>query len=171
MAIEKKVFRSGPYADLFCQGVRVGDTLYMAGQVGTDENGSAPEDLVAQMKHAYAHVQSVLAEYGVTMDNVVDETWFVTDIDIPWRKSGIFARAEIYGKKPEVSQTLVRLPDWSIRPSKLKSNALLACNKAYNSICADTIAFARKLCLAYKGETKYEWISSSFRRCGHANHR
>ena len=43
MAIEKKVFRNGPYADLFCQGVRVGDTLYMAGQVGTDENGAAPE--------------------------------------------------------------------------------------------------------------------------------
>ena len=100
MAIEKKIFRSGPYADLFCQGVRVGDTLYMAGQVGTDENGSAPEDLVAQMKHAYAHVQSVLAEYGVTMDNVVDETWFVTDIDNTMAKVGdlFAARAEIYGK-------------------------------------------------------------------------
>ena len=111
MAIEKKVFRNGPYADLFCQGVRVGDTLYMAGQVGTDENGSAPEDLVAQMKHAYAHVQSVLAEYGVTMDNVVDETWFVTDIDNTMAKVGdlFAARAEIYGKKPEVSQTLVQV--------------------------------------------------------------
>ena len=111
MAIEKKIFRSGPYADLFCQGVRVGDTLYMAGQVGTDENGSAPEDLVAQMKHAYAHVQSVLAEYCVTMDNVVDETWFVTDIDNTMAKVGdlFAARAEIYGKKPEVSQTLVQV--------------------------------------------------------------
>ena len=111
MAIEKKIFRSGPYADLFCQGVRVGDTLYMAGQVGTDENGSAPEDLVAQMKHAYAHVQSVLAEYGLTMDNVVDETWFVTDIDNTMAKVGdlFAARAEIYGKKPEVSQTLVQV--------------------------------------------------------------
>ena len=111
MAIEKKVFRNGPYADLFCQGVRVGDTLYMAGQVGTDENGAAPEGLVAQMKHAYAHVQSVLAEYGVTMDNVVDETWFVTDIDNTMAKVGdlFAARAEIYGKKPEVSQTLVQV--------------------------------------------------------------
>ena len=62
------------------------------------------------MKHAYAHVQSVLAEYGATMDNVVDETWFVTDIDTQWRKSGIcLPRAEIYGKKPEVSQTLVQV--------------------------------------------------------------
>ena len=111
MAIEKKVFRSGAYADLFCQGVRVGDALYMAGQVGTDENGSAPEDLVAQMKNAYAHVQSVLAEYGATMDNVVDETWFVTDIDDTMAKVGdlFAARADIYGKQPEVSQTLVQV--------------------------------------------------------------
>ena len=111
MAIVKKVFRNGPYADLFCQGVRVGDTLYMAGQVGTDENGAAPEDLVAQMKNAYAHVQSVLAEYGATMDNVVDETWFVTDIDDTMAKVGdlFAARAEIYGKQPEVSQTLVQV--------------------------------------------------------------
>ena len=110
MTIEKKVFRSGPYADLFCQGVRVGETIYLAGQVGTDYNGDAPEDLVAQMRHAYAHVQSVLAEYGATMDNVVDETWFVTDIDNTMAKVGdlFAARAEIYGKKPEVSQTLVQ---------------------------------------------------------------
>ena len=111
MTIKKKVFRSGPYADLFCQGVRVGETIYLAGQVGTDYNGDAPEDLVAQMKHAYAHVQSVLAEYGATMDNVVDETWFVTDIDNTMAKVGdlFTARAEIFGKKPEVSQTLVQV--------------------------------------------------------------
>jgi len=111
MTIEKKVFRSGPYADLFCQGVRVGETIYLAGQVGTDNNGAAPQDLVAQMKLAYGHVQSVLAEYGATMDNVVDETWFVTDIDNTMAKVGdlFAARAEIYGKKPEVSQTLVQV--------------------------------------------------------------
>ena len=111
MAIEKKIFRDGPYADLFCQGVKVGDTLYMAGQVGTDETGAAPDDLVSQMRCAYARVETVLAEFGGTMDNVVDETWFVTDIDDTMAKVGdlFAARAEIYGKKPEVAQTLVQL--------------------------------------------------------------
>jgi len=111
MTIEKKIFRSGPYADLFCQGVRVGETIYLAGQVGTDETGAAPQDLVSQMKNAYANVQSVLSEYGATMDNVIDETWFVTDIDNTMAKvEDLFAaRAEIYGKKPEVSQTLVQV--------------------------------------------------------------
>ena len=111
MSIEKKAFRSGPYADLFCQGVRVGDTLYMAGQVGTDENGATPDDLLLQMKQAYGHVRSVLLEYGGTMENVVDETWFVTNIDDTMAKVGdlFAARAEIYGKKTEVSQTLVQV--------------------------------------------------------------
>ena len=36
MSINKKLYRSGPYADLFSQGVQVGNGLYMAGQVGTD---------------------------------------------------------------------------------------------------------------------------------------
>ena len=53
MSINKKLYRSGPYADLFSQGVQVGNGLYMAGQVGTDESGQAPDDLVQQMSLAY----------------------------------------------------------------------------------------------------------------------
>ena len=63
------------------------------------------------MKLAYQHVESVLAEFGATMDNVVDETWFVTDVnDCMAQVSELFAARElIYGKPPEVSQTLVQV--------------------------------------------------------------
>jgi len=107
--VKKKLFRSGPYADFFSQGVQVGNTVYLSGQVGTDGAGAAPADIVEQMKLAYAHIQSVLAEYGATMDNVVEETWFVTDVGDCMAKVGeLFgARQEIYGKTPEVCQTLV----------------------------------------------------------------
>ena len=107
--VKKKLFRSGPYADFFSQGVQVGNTVYLSGQVGIDEAGAAPADIVEQMKLAYAHIQSVLAEYGATMDNVVEETWFVTDVGDCMAKVGeLFgARQEIYGKTPEVCQTLV----------------------------------------------------------------
>ncbi|HCL48561.1 MAG TPA: hypothetical protein DHW86_03495 [Rhodobiaceae bacterium] len=109
MKIEKKLFRSGPYADFFSQGVQVGNTVYLSGQVGTDEAGNAPADIVEQMKLAYAHIESVLAAYDATMDNVVEETWFVTDVSDCMAKVGeLFgARQEIYGKIPEVCQTLV----------------------------------------------------------------
>ena len=109
--MEKKLFRSGHYASLFSQGVQVGNTLYLAGQVGTDDTGAAPDNLLGQMKLAYQHVESVLAEFGATMDNVVDETWFVTDVnDCMAQVSELFAARElIYGKPPEVSQTLVQV--------------------------------------------------------------
>ena len=111
MALDKKLFRNGPYADLFSQGVLVGNTLHMAGQVGTDASGTAPDSLVEQMKNAYQHVESVLKEFDCTMDNVVEETWFVTDMHECMKQvQDLFAaRQAIYGKPPEVAQTLVQV--------------------------------------------------------------
>ncbi|MEC7095693.1 MAG: RidA family protein [Pseudomonadota bacterium] len=111
MALDKKLFRNGPYADLFSQGVQVGNTLHMAGQVGTGASGTAPDSLVEQMKNAYQHVESVLKEFDCTMDNVVEETWFVTDMDECMKQvQDLFAaRQAIYGKPPEVAQTLVQV--------------------------------------------------------------
>ena len=111
MALIKKLFRDGPYADLFSQGVQVGNTLYLAGQVGTDASGKASDNLVEQMKNAYQHVESVLAEFDCTMDNVVEETWFVTDMqECMTQVQALFAaRQVIYGKPPEVAQTLVQV--------------------------------------------------------------
>ena len=109
MTIEKKLFRDGPYAELFSQGVQVGNTLYLSGQIGTDANGVAPIDILEQMKLAYGHVEKVLGKFGATMDNIVDETWFVTDVANCMARAGelFAARSEIYGKTPEVCQTLI----------------------------------------------------------------
>ena len=111
MTLDKKLFRNGPYADLFSQGVQVGNTLHMAGQVGTDASGKAPDSLVEQMKNAYQHVESVLKEFDCTMDNVVEETWFVTDMhECMTQVQELFAaRQAIFGKPPEVAQTLVQV--------------------------------------------------------------
>ena len=111
MTIDKKLLRNGPYADLFSQGVQVVNTLHMAGQVGTNAEGKAPESLVDQMKNAYQHVESVLKEFNCTMDNVVEETWFVTDMhECMTQVQELFAaRQAIYGKPPEVAQTLVQV--------------------------------------------------------------
>ena len=111
MSINKKLYRAGPYADFFSEGVQVGKTLYLAGQVGVDTSGAAPDDLVEQMKLAYANVSHVLAQFDATIDHVVEETWFVTDIDDCMAKvPALFAEREaVYGKKPEVAQTLVQV--------------------------------------------------------------
>ncbi len=107
--MERKVFRSGPYAELIAQAVQVGDVIYLSGQVGVDEQGKAPDSLVAQTTLAYQHVKAVLAEFGATLDNVVEETVFVTDISQTMAQvQEVFAaRSAAYGVRPDVAQTLV----------------------------------------------------------------
>ena len=109
MAINKKIYKNGPYADFFAQGVLVGDLLTLAGQIGVDPNGETPNDIKGQMLVCYENIQAVLAEFGATMEHVVDETWFVTDVEQCMQQVGdLFnARETVYGCKPEVSQTLV----------------------------------------------------------------
>ena len=107
--MNKKLLREGPYADFFSQGVQVGNVLTLAGQIGVDANGHTPESIKEQMIICYKNIQNVLKEFDATLDNVIDETWFVTDVDdCMINVSEIFAeREKIYGCKPEVSQTLV----------------------------------------------------------------
>ena len=107
--MKKKLLREGPYADFFSQGVQVGNVLTMAGQIAVDDNGNTPDDLKSQMIMCYENILKILDHFGGTLENVVDETWFVTDIDECMENvSEIFAeREKIYGCKPEVSQTLI----------------------------------------------------------------
>ena len=107
--MEKKLLREGPYAEFFSQGVQVGNVLTMAGQIAVDDNGNTPDDLKSQMIVCYENILKILDHFGGTLENVVDETWFVTDIDECMENvSEIFAeREKIYGCKPEVSQTLI----------------------------------------------------------------
>ena len=87
----------------------MGDLLTLAGQIGVDANGETPEDLKGQMLVCYENIRAFLAEFGATMENVVDETWVVTDVEECMQQVGelFSAREKVYGRKPEVSQTLV----------------------------------------------------------------
>ena len=107
--MNKKLYRTGPYADFFSQGVQVGNVLTLAGQLGDNEDGSVPSAIKDQMINCYNNIKNVLSEFGATLDNVIDETWFVTDVNECMENvSDIFdEREKIYGCKPEVSQTLV----------------------------------------------------------------
>ena len=107
--MDKKLFRNGPYADFFSQGVQTGNILTLAGQLGDDIEGDVPNDLQSQMENCYKNIETILKEFNATVDNIIDETWFVTDIDECMTNVGeIFdSREKIYGCKPEVSQTLI----------------------------------------------------------------
>tara|TARA_B100001029_G_C14789881_1_gene301242 strand:- start:7 stop:393 length:387 start_codon:yes stop_codon:yes gene_type:complete len=107
--VDKKLYRVGPYADFFSQGVQAGNVLTLAGQLGDNEDGSVPAEIKDQMINCYRNIKNVLSEFDASLDNVIDETWFVTDVNECMQNvSEIFnERENIYGCKPEVSQTLV----------------------------------------------------------------
>lgn len=109
MAVEKQSFRSGPFKDLYAQGVKTGNVLYLAGQVGVDAAGKPGADLNTQVTLAYQNIASVLAEFGADMSNIVDETMFVTDMaELMSHSETVFStRAQAYGGRPEVTQTVL----------------------------------------------------------------
>ena len=94
----------------YSQAVKVGDTIYVSGQVSHDENGNTVGigDMEAQMQQAYANVQKVLAQYGATLENVVDETLFVTDMETAYA-AAVKRRGEIFGGTAVVASTIVQI--------------------------------------------------------------
>jgi enamine deaminase RidA (YjgF/YER057c/UK114 family) len=113
MSINKEAKTSGmPWEQEYgySQSIRVGDTIYLAGQVSHDANGGfvGVGDMEAQMRQAYANVQKLLAEHGATMDDVVDEVVFVTDMQDAF-EAATKCRKEIFSGQPVVASTIVEI--------------------------------------------------------------
>jgi enamine deaminase RidA (YjgF/YER057c/UK114 family) len=61
----------------YAPGILVGDTLYLSGQVGRDENLNVVEGTEAQFVQAFENVGKVLAAAGAGFGDVIEmETWF-----------------------------------------------------------------------------------------------
>ena len=111
MAISKEVYSAGPYNDIYAQAVKVDNTLYISGQVGVKHDGSPGANIVEQTQIAYANIKHVLQQFDASAQNIVDETWFATDMkDLMNQSEAVFAkRGEFYGGAAEVCQTLVQV--------------------------------------------------------------
>lgn len=113
MTATRRVVREGPFRKIIADGVKVGDTIYLSGQVSVTHDGETvgAGDVAAQLRQAYRNVAMVLESFGATMADIVDETLFVTDIvgflDNADALFGI--RTEMFGGEPQISQTLVEV--------------------------------------------------------------
>ena len=94
----------------YAQAVKVGDTIYVSGQVSHDDKGNIVglRDMETQMRQAYANIQKVLTQYGATMNNVVDELLFVTDMDAAFA-AAVKCRQEVFSGPPIVASTIVQI--------------------------------------------------------------
>ena len=67
----------------FSDGVLVGNTLYLADQIGIDPNtGKLPDDVGQEARIALDRMKSILAEAGMTMDDLVFVQVFCTDMSL-----------------------------------------------------------------------------------------
>lgn len=111
--MEKIVERSGPFKDYIAEGVKVGDTVYLSGQVSLGDDGDliGDGDMNEQVRQAYHNVKELLKKFDLSMDNIVDETWFVTNMKYSMENiDELFEiRSECYGKFPEVAQKMIEI--------------------------------------------------------------
>ena len=116
----------------YAQGIKVGDTIYLSGQLGHDDEGNlvgpAPLDdqgrirdhsnMEIQMRQTYANATKVLGQYGATLDNVVEEVLYVTNMDVAIEVAGTVRKAAYGSAKPNVASTILVTPRLAF-PSQL----------------------------------------------------
>lgn len=67
----------GPYS----QAVDTGTFVFVSGQLPIDaKTGEMPETVAEQTRNSISNIKAILAEAGLTLDNVVKTTVFLTDM-------------------------------------------------------------------------------------------
>ena len=94
----------------YAQAVKVGDTIHVSGQVSHDDKGNivGRGDMEVQMRQAYENIRKLLTQYGATLNNVVDETLFVTDMDAAFT-AAVKCRQDIFSGTPVIASTIVQI--------------------------------------------------------------
>ena len=64
----------------FSEAVRVGDILYLSGQIGIDADGKLPDGIEAQTRQAMDNVGAVLKRAGLGYDRIFHCTAFLADM-------------------------------------------------------------------------------------------
>jgi len=122
--LQKKIVNFGvAWEGLFgyVQGVQAKDTIYLSGQLSHDASGAlvapAPLDeagkpvhfdqMEEQIRQTYRNAIALLAQFGATLDDVVEETLYVLDVDAAFTAGGK-VRKEVYGSdQPQCASNII----------------------------------------------------------------
>lgn len=91
----------------FAQAVKVGDTIYISGQLSHDDGGDFihADDLDGQFQQIWANLQKVLDHYGITRNQIVQDGVFV--VNLPENAAAVAAAHLAYfGNHRPVSTTV-----------------------------------------------------------------
>lgn len=86
--------------------IRSGDLLFVSGQVGSRDDGSAEPDYAKQVQLAFENLKAVLKAAGASFDDIIDVTTFHTD---PQQQFETFMgiKEHVFSEKPYPSWTAV----------------------------------------------------------------
>lgn len=104
-------------------GWRVGNTIYVAGQLPYDKNGTliGVGDIKAQTRRVFENIKKIVTAGGGTMDDIVKVTVFVTDVR--YREPYGEVRSEFFGANPPAS-TLVQISNLAIPDALIEIEAI-----------------------------------------------
>ena len=85
-------------------GIRLGNMLYVSGNVGTDANGNLAEGCEAQSRQVMANIRAIVEAAGGRMEDVCKITCFLTNMDDYAAYSKV--RLETWPSNPPASSTV-----------------------------------------------------------------
>jgi len=107
----------------YTHGWRVGNTVYVAGQLALDKAGKlvGPNDIAAQTRQVFQNIKRVLEGGGAALRDIVKITVFVTDIR--YREPYGEVRQEFFAVDPPAS-TLVQISALAIPGALIEIEAV-----------------------------------------------
>lgn len=116
------------------QARRVGSEIFVSGQFSHDEEGNlvAPARLDAdgrpsdfssmgeQMRVSYDNIAKLLALYGATMQDVVEETLYVLDMDAAFAVVGKVRKAAYGKERPQAASNIIGVSRLAQRPQLIE---------------------------------------------------
>lgn len=86
--------------------IRSGDLLFVSGQVGSRQDGSAETDFPSQVRLAFENLKATLAAGGCTFDDIVDVTTFHTDPEKQF-ETIMVVKSEVFSSRPYPNWTAI----------------------------------------------------------------
>jgi enamine deaminase RidA (YjgF/YER057c/UK114 family) len=120
---KEAAYHGVPAEDLYgyAQAIKVGNTIHVSGQLSHDDKGAmiapAPLDedgkpadfsmMEQQMRVTYANAAKILAQFGATLDHVVEETLYVLDVDAAFAVAGKVRKDAYATERPQCASNLI----------------------------------------------------------------
>jgi enamine deaminase RidA (YjgF/YER057c/UK114 family) len=110
----------------FQQGLKVGQTIFVGGQVSADSHGRPvhPNDMDAQTRASMDHIQNILAGFGVTLDSVIKVNCFYRSGGTPDELHRNLAIRSSYFREPGPATTGIPLENLGLEGLTIEIEAI-----------------------------------------------